>query len=66
MIEGQRELHHRSHGERSVDSPGAFDDPSRREDRGLPRVEDRRTSVDPEDTDIGDRDGASVESAGVR
>ena len=48
------------------DDPGLLAHRAEAEDRGLARVDDRRTGVDPEDTDVGDREGAAAHLGGLR
>ena len=56
MVEGQRELHHRTHRQPTLNGPRPIDDATRGENGCLTGRQHRGTAIDVEDPDIGDGD----------
>ena len=63
VVESQRQGSHISRHDplagAHANHPGLATNRTEAQDRALPRVDDRRTSINPKDTDIGDREGAT-------
>jgi hypothetical protein len=59
VVEGERQRHHVSRHHLVLNDPRPPRDLAHTQNRGLAGVDDRRTAVDTEDTDVGDGEGAA-------